>query len=346
MASKRKVAAANPSGLKGLILACALLLPSACPAQADAPPQTTIRVDSSLVLVDVITQDQKTALPLMDLKKEDFQVVDNDTERAILSFDVGSRYGTRPISLWFVVICNEMDWDENGSGFMRRKGSLLRPALDHLDKNDTLGIAHWCDDQTYKIDYPPARDVDTGLAKLEKLFHGWPKGVGTRTGELALQGMLRLILENVHHANPEPLPVIVFLYGDHSGMEREEVDDLLKELLQTSGIVYGINDGAVPVSPVYLDNLHAQPNVAHFLAVKTGGQFFSVNPKIFAIALDNILVQVHFRYVLGFQPEVLDGKKHNLLVRLTDSAKGKYPDVRLAFRPAYIPLKGKQGNSN
>jgi hypothetical protein len=334
-----KVVGKQPEGLAGLILASALLLPSACLGQANDAPQATIRVESSLVLVDVITQDAKTALPLIGLKKEDFQVFDNGAEMAIRSFDVGARYGARPIALWLVVICNEIDWDENGSGFIRGKGPLLRPGFDHLDKNDTIGVAHWCDDQTQKIDFPPARDVDGALAKLEKLFHAWPKATGTRPGELALQEMLRLILENAQLTKPQPLPVIVFLYGDHSGMERQEADDLLKEILETSGIVFGINDGAVPLSPIYLDNQHGQPNVAHFLAVKTGGQFFSVHPKMFATALDDILVQVHFRYVLGFQPEALDGKKHDLVVRLTDSAKEKHPEVRLSFRPAYVPLK-------
>jgi hypothetical protein len=326
--------------LTKVLLAGSLLFSSACLAQTDGISQPTIRVDSSLVLVDVITQDAK-ALPALGLKKEDFQVFDNGSDMPIRSFDVGARYATRPIALWLVVICNQKDWDENGSGFIRGKGPLLRPALEHLDKNDTIGVAHWCDDRTQKIDFAPARDVDGALAKLERLFHETPRTPGTRPGELAPQSMLRLILENAHSTKPEPLPVIVFLYGDHSGMEREEADDLLRDLLETSGIVYGINDGAVPVSPIYLDNQHGQPNVAHFLAVKTGGQFFSVSPNMFATALDDILVQVHFRYVLGFQPDALDGKTHKLTVELTDSAKLKHPSTRLAFRPAYVPVKAK-----
>jgi hypothetical protein len=324
------------------LLAGSLLLPTTCFARGEDAPQATIRVDSSLVLVDVITQDAKRALPLVGLKKEDFQVFDNGSEMPIRSFDVGARYATRPIALWLVVICNQKDWDENGSGFIRGKGPLLRPAFNQLDKNDTLGVAHWCDDETQKIDFAPARDVDGALAKLERLFHETLRTPGTRSGELALQRMLRLIIENAYLSKPEPLPVIVFLYGDYSGMERDEADDLLKDLLETSGIVSGINDGAVSLSPIYLENQRAQPNVAHFLAAKTGGQFFSVSPKMFATALDDILVQVHFRYVPGFQPDALDGKKHTLTVELTDSAKRKYPSARLAFRPAYVPANGKQ----
>lgn len=326
--------------LIGRILSCLLLWPFTSWGEQN-PSQTTIRVETSLVLVDLITQDAKTLLPVKGLQKGDFRVFDNDSEMAIQSFDVGARYGTRPISLWFVVICNEIDWDENGSGFMRGRTSSLKPALEHLDKNDTLGVAHWCDNQTDKIDFPPSRDIDSGLKRLEKLFHGWPYGVGTRTGELALQEMLRKILENVHQTKPEPLPVIVFLYGDHSGMEREEADDLLNDLLQTSGIVYGINDGAVRVSPNYLDNPHGQGHVAHFLVAKTGGQFFSVNPKMFATALDDILVQVHFRYVLGFRPPAFDGKIHKLRVELTTDANQKLPATRLSFRPAYIALASR-----
>lgn len=321
-----------------LAIASSLLLSPPCFGQAADVPQATIRVDSSLVLVDVITQDAKTALPLANLKKEDFRVLDDGSDMAIQSFDVGARYGTRPIALWFAVICNQVDWDENGSGFIRGKGALLRPALEHLDKNDTIGIAHWCDDQTQKIDFAPSRDVDGALTSLEALFHKSPKTPGTRSGELALQAMLRLIIDSAHQSKPEPLPVIVFLYGDHSGMERDEADELLKNLLETSGMVFGINDGAVRVSPIYLDNQHAQPNVAHFLAVKTGGQFFSIPPKAFAVALDDLLRQVHFRYVLGFQPTALDGKKHTLTVQLTDAAKQRFPQARLAFRPAYIPV--------
>jgi hypothetical protein len=77
--------------------------------------------------------------------------------------------------------------------------------------------------------------------------------------------------------------------------------------------------------------------VAHFLAAKTGGQFFSVDPKMFATALDDILVQVHFRYVLGFKPSAFDGKVHKLQVKLTDAAIQRFPPMRLSFRPAYIP---------
>ena len=317
-----------------------LVVPTVSVGQVVESP-VTIRVNSSLVLVDLITQNTKTALPLQGAKKEDFRIFDNGAEMPIESFDAGARYSTRPITLWFAVICNEVEWDVNGSGFMRGKTKLLRSALDHLDKNDTVGVAHWCDDQKHNVDFSPSRDVDGALAVLEKQSHGWAKAVGTRKGEIALQEMLEAILESTHQAGTDALPVIVFLYGDHSGMVREELDRVLADLLETSCIVFGINVGGVPLWKDFSDNPHSQPNVAHFLSFRTGGQYFSVDPKLFSTALDDILVQVHFRYVLGFKPPAFDGKTHALRVELTDSAKSKFPTARLTYRPAYIPAEQK-----
>ena len=328
------------TGVQKAILGLALLAPGVCAGQVVESP-VTIRVNSSLVLVDVITQDTKTALPLQGAKQQDFRVYDNNVEMPIESFDVGSKYSTRPIALWFAVICNEVGWDVNGSGFMRGKTKLLRPALNHLDKNDTVGVAHWCDDQKHNIDFSPSKDMDGALAALEKQSHGWAKAVGTRKGEIALQEMLEAILESTHREKPDSLPVIVFLYGDHSGMVREELDRILADLLETSCIVFGINVGGVPLWKDFRDNPHSQPNVAHFLSFRTGGQYFSVEPKLFETALDDILVQVHFRYVLGFRPPVFDGKTHTLRVELAEVAQQKFPSAKLTFRPAYIPAEQK-----
>jgi hypothetical protein len=40
-----------------------------------------------------------------------------------------------------------------------------------------------------------------------------------RTGELALQKTLQLIVDATRSMEPEPVPVVIFLYGDYSGMD-------------------------------------------------------------------------------------------------------------------------------
>lgn len=292
---------------------------------------------TSLVLVDVLTQDSKTGLPLNELKKDDFRLLDNGNQVSILTFDSGAHFGTRPIVLWFAMICNQKHWDEEGSGFMKNKAVLLRPALDHLDKRDTVGVAHWCDNGQESIDLSPSTDRDAPIAKIEEIQHRDPVEPGTRVGELSVQRMLRLIIANAHDTKPEPLPVIVFLYGDRSGLPRKEAEAIVDDLLETSAFVYGINDGGFSLKYFPPSGSSEQFYVGHYLSASTAGQYFSVKPTLFGTALDDILVQVHFRYQLGFKPPVLDGKRHELTVTLANEVKTQHKSVRLVNRSQYIP---------
>src|SRR5207244_8996915 len=112
----------------------------------------TIRVQSSLVLVDVISQDLKRGLPVRDFKKEDFRMFDNRHEVRIATFDTGA--DTRPITLWLVVICNERGIVGAWADFVGQE-SLCRPALDHLETHETVGAAHWCVDHATELDLSP-----------------------------------------------------------------------------------------------------------------------------------------------------------------------------------------------
>ena len=296
------------------------------------------RAFTALVLVDVLTQDLKTGLPLDTLKKDDFRVLDNGHEVPVLTFDSGAHFGTRPIALWFLMLCNQKHWDSQGSGFMRNKAFLLRPMLDHLHKRDTAGVAHWCDNGTEAIDLSPTTDRNAPIAKIEEVQHRDPTEVGTRVGELSVQRVLRLIIADAHNTKPEPLPVVVFLYGDHSGLPHDEADAIVDDLLQTSAFVYGINDGSFDLRSMRYTDAYQQFFIAHYFSAATGGQFFSVKPDLFATALDYILVQMHFRYQLGFKPPSLDGKRHDLRVVLNDEIKRQHKSVRLVHRSEYIPI--------
>jgi hypothetical protein len=155
-------------------------------------------------------------------------------------------------------------------------------------------------------------------------------------GEATFRKMIRLIIQDAHHRNPEPLPVIVFLDGDHTGQPLWQLDRLIDDFLETSEIAFGIKDSMSPDVPKLTHGEQAQ--ILHYMADQTGGQYFSAPPSGYAAALDIILMQLHFRYELGFVPRVLDGKRHELKVELTKEARDRYKGVRLRFRPEYVPL--------
>jgi hypothetical protein len=301
------------------------------------PPQTPIRVQSSLVLVDVITQESKTGLPVRDFKKEDFRLFNDGVEVAIDSFDAGAKFDTRPVIIWLVVLCNG-DGIIGGSKWFVGNEAFFRPAFDHLDKNDTVGVAHWCDDGATQIDLLPTVDHDSPIKVLAETiqpisYHGRP--ASGPIGEVAFRKLIREIIQDAHRRNPQPLPVIVFLDADYTGQFLDDLNDLVNDFLETSGIVFGIKDQNSPPVP----QLHyKQGEIEHYMADQTGGQFFSTPPAGYSPALEEILMQLHFRYQLGFIPPAIDGKRHELKVVLTKEAQEKHKKVRLRFRPEYIPV--------
>ncbi len=318
----------------------ALLASQPPPALAQAP---TIRVQSSLVLVNVISQDGKSGLPVRNFKKEDFRLFDNRHEVRIATFDAGERYDTRPITLWLVVICNEGGLPKFGASaeFLGQE-SLFRPALNHLETHDSAGVAHWCDNGDTQLDLLPTEDRDIAIHELGETLKPIPFEGGTsasdEAGEQAFRKLIRLIIRDAYRRNPRPLPVIVFLHGDHTGQPRRELNKLVDDFLETSGIVFGIRDYRSPELHFVIGE---QAKIMHFMANNTGGQYFSVPPSKYEEALDTILMQLRFRYELGFIPPVIDGKRHELRVELTKEAKAEHKGLRLRYRPEYIPVRGE-----
>jgi hypothetical protein len=333
----------SPRALLFIFVAFQLAIPAV--GQDEEKPAFTLKTTARLVLVDVLAQDSKTGRPMNTLKREDFRILDNKKEIIISTFDSGANFSTRPLALWFVVICNERGRGPKGefaSGWFSGKEALFRPALGDLDKGDRVGVAHWCDEGTAELDLRPTPDRDAAISTLEKTlrpleYEAPPPGHETRGGELTLQRLIRLIIDDAHHANPQPLPVIVFLHSDHTGMPVDEINRLVDDLLETSGIVFGIKDADAHDFPLGLLGNGEQGSVLHYMASETGGQYFSVRSKLYATALQAILEQLHFRYQLGFRPPLIDGKRHQLTVEFSPGSKDVYKSVRLSYRPEYIP---------
>jgi len=307
--------------------------------QAPGSTQTPIiRTQSSLVLVDVIGEDAKNGLPVRDFQKDDFRVYDNRQAVSIESFDRGSGPGARPVIVWLVVICNEQG-KIGGSANYAGKEALFRPALEHLDKHDMVGVAHWCDNGETQLDLAPTENRDAPLRVLAEIIRPIPFQGGNshadEVGEVTFRKMIRLIIQDAHRRNPQPLPAVVFLDGDHTGQPIEELNALVDDFLETSGIVFGIKDSRYPwVMPLIGE--HAQ--ILHYMAKETGGQYVIASPSGYAAALESILTQLHFRYEIGFIPAAIDGKRHSLKVELAHEAREKHKGVRLRFRPEYIPV--------
>jgi hypothetical protein len=305
-------------------------------AAATQSPEITFHSSSNLVLVDVIARNAKDGLPEKALTKSDFQLFDNDQPVAIKTFDNGAQFTTRPLALWFVVQCNMQGSEGKGSGVFAGQISRFEPALRYIEKQDTVAVAHWCDDGRSNLDLLPTRIIKDAPIVLEQaLATGPDTKTHDRAGEVALQTTLQHIVDTTRSSRPEPLPVLIFLYGDYSSMNRSEANHFIDELLETSAIAFGVRDHR---SPHLLFAPGEQRAIAHYIATQTGGQYFDASPETYASALAEILQQLHFRYELGFKAEALDGKRHKLRVQLADTVKNQHKGLGLRYRLAYVPI--------
>jgi hypothetical protein len=331
---------ARTSAVVALALAAFISLAS---SQTPTEQIPALRIETQLVLIDVVAEIKEKSLHtralLTDLTEQDFRIFDNGHEMPIRSFDTGAHHETRPIALWLIVQCNLGMPPEWASGFLRGKTTVLRPALDGLRKDDSVGVAHWCDDGTASLDLPAGHDPDAALATIDRLINAPPIEGRDRAGELAMQRMIRMILDNAHQAMPHRLPIFLFLYGDHSGTFVDEANRIIEDVLETSGIVFGMSDNSYHAGPEEMFRNGKVFSLVHHYGQETGGQYYStIDPKLFSAALDYILLQLHLRYTVGFTPLVVDGKRHTLKVEITKKAQKRFPGTELRFREEYVPV--------
>jgi hypothetical protein len=96
--------------------------------------------------------------------------------------------------------------------------------------------AHWCDDGETRLDLLPTEDRDSPIRVLAETLKPITFKGGTdatdEAGEETFRKMIRLIIGDAYRRNPKPLPVIVFLHGDHTGQPCRELDELVDGFLE------------------------------------------------------------------------------------------------------------------
>ena len=310
---------------------------------ADSAPAAQPQKPLVLVAAVVEQEDKQTHnLGLLStLTKTDFRLFDNGHEVPIQSFSAGMDL-SRPIALWLIVQCNMGIPDDQASGFIRGKTQYLQSALRHLSDDDLIGVAHWCEDGTAKVDVAPGTSVEAALQGIETVLAA-PAYLGHNAqADLALWQMVQLVTKSSKAQTPARLPVLLFLHGDFSG-DQGTIDvrisnQILTDITGNSGLVFGLGVGTKDQNAI--ESMLTGGAASHFVhnfCVKSGGQYYTTpRPELFTPTLDYILSQLHLRYTLGFEPAKLDGKMHDFRVELTKDAQKRYPKTTLRFRTEYV----------
>jgi VWFA-related protein len=259
-----------------------------------------------------------SGVPILDLKREDFTVLDNGKPADLVAF------GTGVSTIGVAYLQSD---DQRASSWRRRMNDVGLRVVENLGTGDRLAIGSWAvpvapftDDRALlkrdldRIQRQPLEDnlgmrswtslmaVTTAFASPE--FDKIVKSAGVTDW---LQAPERPLWK------PGPEVFVRAVIVASSGMEAGSMvgpskmgDTVMNFVLKHGVLVFGLGfDG------------EANDQRLSTLAKRTGGWFASVGRSTdLAREAARILEDIHSRYVLGFSPPTLDGYPHQLEVRV------------------------------
>ena len=271
-------------------------------------PQSKFKVSTnSVALYATVTDTTKRLVP--DLTEEDFEVYDNGKLQPLTQFD------NRPLPITVVVMLDT-------SGSMTLALDLVKSAAEQFLLRmmpEDQGMVGAFND---KIEFHPegfTNSRDELVRSLKELDFGYP----TRLYDAVNQSMAQL------KGIPGRKVVLVFTDGDDNASkfgsgdvtDRCRVEDVM---VYSIGLENEYFDGARKVRSSPDRGLRR-------LSEETGGGFFLLKKTDeLNSTFTRVAQELHSQYVLGFTPQVLDGKVHKLEVRL------KKPGMTARARKSYL----------
>ncbi len=287
-----------------LALALAVLL---APIRAQEP-QKPIRVSTRTVALYATVTDSEKRL-VADLAEDDFEVYDNGKLQAINLFD------NKPQPITVVVMLDT-------SGSMTLALDLVKRAAEQflirLLPEDQGMVGAFND----KIEFHPegfTNNRDELVSLLKDLDFGYP----TRLYDAVNQSMAQL------KGIPGRKVVLVFTDGDDNASKFGSGDVTDRGRLEEV-MVYSIG-----LENEYFDGAHkvrSSPDRGlKRLSEETGGGFFLLKKTDeLTTTFTRVAQELHSQYVIGFTPQILDGKVHKLDVKV------KKPGMVARARKSYV----------
>jgi Ca-activated chloride channel family protein len=247
------------------------------------------------VFVTVTDRDRRL---VPDLMEGDFEVYDNGKLQPITQFDNSSL----PISVVVML-------DTSGS---------MTLALDHVKRGAEQFLMRLLPDDRAlvgafndKINFHPRDEQFTGnrdrlIAELKELDFGYP----TRLYDAIWESLARL------RSREGRKVVLVFTDGEDTASKLVDRGDTLERARQEDVMIYSVG-----IENVYFDGqrrVSTRPDRGlKSLSEETGGGFFLLKKTDeLGETFTRVAQELHSQYLLGFSPGTLDGKVHQLEVKV------------------------------
>jgi VWFA-related protein len=274
------------------IVAAALLLAVSVRAQQRFKSST-----NTVALYATVTDAEKRLVP--DLVEEDFEIYDNAKLQAITSFD------NKPMPITVIVMLDS-------SGSMTLALDLVKRAAEQfllrMLPEDQGMIGAFNDKIQFLPDYFTS-SRDELVSKLKDLDFGYP----TRLYDAVSQSMTHLTGIKGRKV------VLVFTDGDDNA-SKVGAGDMTTRALAEDVMIYSVG-----LENEYFDGarkVRSSPDRGlRKLSEETGGGFFLLKKTDeLGPTFTRVAQELHSQYVLGFSPQLLDGKVHKLELRVKKAA--------------------------
>jgi VWFA-related protein len=280
---------------------------------------------SRITLVKVDAEAAQGAVPVTDLKAEDFRVTDNGKPQTIVHF------GHEDEALDVILVFD--DRPEIRPVF-DRVGQAAHTALSDLRKGDRLAIVT-VGSANGRCKTDTVSDFDTDIENSERAIvtqvlqrEPYPGNLncGVRAG---LEGAAQIF----HRESSRDRRRAIVIITDDRGtsLKPEAVEKTVRDLWQTDAVVLGVvvRTGAVAIG------IGAPYRGVKYFAGKTGG--VSIDAPDAALALQEAVRRLRLRYSLYYAlPQGKPGEQRTIQVRLTPDAAKRYPQAVIRARTGYV----------
>jgi Ca-activated chloride channel family protein len=297
-----------------IVVAAALLVmplgaqqPQQQPQQPPAPGQKFKVSTNSVALYVTVMDADKRLVP--DLIEEDFEVYDNGKLQTVTSFD------NKPLPITVVVMLDS-------SGSMTLALDLVKSAAEQFLLRmmpEDQGMVGAFNDKIQFAQDGFTNSRDELVRSLKNLDFGYP----TRLYDAVNMSMAQL------KGIPGRRVVLVFTDGDDNA-SKVGAGDVTDRARTEEVMIYSIG-----LQNDYFDGqrrVRSQPDRGlKNLSSETGGGFFLLKKTDeLGPTFTRVAQELHSQYVLGFSPQVMDGKVHKLEVKL------KKPGMVARARKSYV----------
>jgi Ca-activated chloride channel homolog len=279
----------------------AITMPQKPNARAQKANPKTIRVETSLVLVEATVKD-KAGLTVDGLAKSDFQITADGSPQTISHFSRDQL----PLAVALVV-----DLSTSISPYLDQLRYSMQNSLLTLKAEDEVALF------TFTYDVKKRADLTQNKSAVANQFENLPIGGSTNIND-ALYEAAHYLRERASAARR-----VIILVSDNVASQEGKFapDEVEKEILRADAVVYSLKiPGETTIGEQkYIEIAGpALVNVSKIVP-HTGGEIFEVQKEGSLTAAFAALIQrLKARYTLGFMPEqpAGDGRFHLLDVRL------------------------------